>query len=261
MIDESLNALDHRDEIAAHLQRHLPVVFLDYDGTLTPIVARPELAILDPEMRNTVARLSRGVTTAIISGRACAEVRALVGIDGLYYAGNHGLEIEGPGGVAHCRFGEEYREDVQCYAAEIGEVSGAIDGVLVENKDLSLSVHYRLAAPDRAAEIEAAVDRLLIRFPRLHKRRGKKVFEIRPGIDWHKGKAVMWLLQALHAEREVAIYIGDDETDEDAFRELHGTGLGLLVGRTPATLADYWLADPGEVRDFLEVLVGLAGQA
>jgi alpha,alpha-trehalase len=149
---------------------------------------------------------------------------------------------------------------VQGFAAEIGGLTGAVDGVLVENKDLSLSVHYRLAAPGKEVDIEAAVDRLLTRFPRLQKRRGKKVFEIRPAMDWHKGKVVMWLLQVLHAEHEVAIYIGDDETDEDAFRELHGRGLGLRVGGTAATSADYWLADPGEVRRFLEVLIGLAEQ-
>jgi alpha,alpha-trehalase len=259
-MNESLNALDHREAIAAGLQGRLPVVFLDYDGTLTPIVARPELATLDPEMRQTITRLSRVVTTAVISGRACADVRALVGMDELYYAGNHGLEIEGPGGVVRCRLGEDYQEDVQRFAAEIGELPAAIDGVSVENKALSLSVHYRLAAPDKAADIEAAVDRVLIRFPRLRKRAGKKVFEIRPGMDWHKGKVVIWLLQVLHAEREAAIYIGDDETDEDAFRELHGRGLGVRVGSTVATSADYWLADPGEVRRFLEFLIGLAGR-
>ena len=256
------NALAHRQTIVERLQGRAPVVFLDFDGTLTPIVGRPELAALNGRMHETLERLSRTVTTAIVSGRACADVRKRVGIERLYYAGNHGLEIEGPDGASHYRLGDEYREDIQGFADEISKRLSHIDGVIVENKDLSLSVHYRLARSAHAAEIESAVDSLLAHFRRLHKRHGKKVFEIRPGIDWHKGKAVLWLLQALEATLESAIYIGDDETDEDAFRELHGRGLGVRVGRGGATsAADYILEDTDQVRRFLEMLISLAAPA
>lgn len=259
MVARLPNALLHHQTIIEHLGGRSPVVFLDYDGTLTPIVARPELALLDERIRATLERLSRVATTAIVSGRACADVRTLIGIDSLHYAGNHGLEIEGPGGVSHRRIGEQYREEVQAFARDIAARLRGIDGVIVENKDLTLSVHYRLADPTEVPAIETHVDELLSRCPNLHKRHGKKVLEIRPRVDWNKGKAIMWLLQTLAATPESAIYLGDDVTDEDAFLALQGRGLGVRVGDSAmASAADYSLEDTDEVRQFLEMLIAVA---
>ena len=234
-------------------------VFLDYDGTLTPIVARPDLALLSDPMRETLQRLGRLCTTAVISGRALADVRQLVALDVLFYAGNHGLEIEGPENtqIRHDK-GLAFVEAVDAAYRALQPCLQEIEGVLIEHKKFSLSVHYRLVDEQRVAEIERVVDTMLEQQPSLKKHHGKKVFEIRPRIDWNKGKALLWLLETLGLEDEAVlpVYIGDDVTDEDAFKVLQGRGLGILVTDGPcSTAASHGLKNTDEVKDFLDQLV------
>ena len=121
-------------------------------------------------------------------------------------------------------------------------------------------MHYRLTAPEHVPEVERVVDTVLQEFPTLHKRHGKKVFEIRPKIDWDKGKAVLWLLEALHLDgpEVLPIYVGDDVTDEDAFAALKQLGIGVLVTDVPRpSAAAYSLRDTEEVRQFLQLLTAL----
>jgi trehalose 6-phosphate phosphatase len=255
------SALAALSEIERRLDGRRPAVFLDYDGTLTPIVERPELAVLAPQMRETVRRLARACPVAVVSGRALADVSALVGIEELHYAGNHGFELRRAGEAGPRRDkGREFLAAIERFAGLVEAEISPVPGAFVENKTYSLSVHYRQAPPERVREIEGAVDRLLADFPELRKHRGKKVFEIRPRIDWNKGKAVLWLLEALDLDgREILpFYLGDDVTDEDAFRALSGRGIGILVADAPVrSAADYALRDVGEVRRFLEALASL----
>ncbi len=255
------SALTHMQDIAQRLEGHRAAVFLDYDGTLTPIVARPELAVMPQDMRNAVKRLAARCTTAIVSGRGLADVAGLVQLGQLYYAGNHGFEIKGPDdSTILYEKGKEFLAAVADISRRIEDGIEGIDGAFVENKLYSLSVHYRLASADRVGDVERVVDEALVDFPNLQKRYGKKVFEIRPRIDWDKGKAVLWLLQVLHLDTAdvLPIYIGDDVTDEDAFRALKGRGLGILVADEPrASAADYFLRDIEETKQFLETLATL----
>ncbi len=248
------NAIRHFSEIAERIRGRELAVFLDYDGTLTPIVPRPELAVLNDAMRDTLMQVSQSWTTAIISGRAGADVRKLVGLDRLYYAGNHGLEIDGPRGMSlHHELGREFRPDlVRCKEQIQGDI-GHLDGVLIEDKGLSLSVHYRLVAASLVPQVKAAVDEVMPEVPRLLKRSGKKVIELRPRIDWDKGYAVQWLLEVVGGA-PMPVFIGDDKTDEDAFRVLP-EGIRVKVGGGLPTEAEFGLADTDEVRRFLELLV------
>lgn len=259
------SALDRREEIAARLCGPRAVVFLDYDGTLTPIVARPELAVMSDDMRATVRGLAAVCPTAIVSGRALSNVMALVQLDELYYAGNHGFEIASPDdSTVLYEKGKEFLAAVKDACQRIEQGITGIDGAFVENKTYSLSVHYRLAAAERVAEIERVVDDVLKDFPNLQKRDGKKVFEVRPKMDWDKGKAVLWLLQVLHLDgpEVLPIYVGDDSTDEDAFRALKGRGLGVLVSDTVReSAADYSLRDTGQTKQFLEMLTTIMQEA
>jgi len=258
-----------RDAIARRLSGRTPALFLDYDGTLTPIVARPELAVLAPEMRRTLSDLGRDFPTVIVSGRAREDVARLVGIEGLIYAGSHGFDIAGP--EASTRWsGRAIRHEVAAdlqpvigrAAADLSATLAGIPGLLVEDKRFAVTVHFRQVAADRLAEIEAAVDRVRASSPGLKTTRGKKVLELRPAIEWDKGMAVLWLLEALDLEREevVPIYLGDDTTDEDAFLALENRGLTALVARSPRpTAARYSLQDTDEVGDFLRFIASLGG--
>jgi alpha,alpha-trehalase len=239
------------------------VVLLDYDGTLSPIAPRPEDAVLPAATRDVLDRLGRRFLTAVVSGRSLADVRALVGLEHLLYAGNHGLEIEGPAGSGIRRsLAEDFVPDVAAAAAELEAALADIPGSLVENKRYSLSVHYRLVAPERVGALELAVDAALARHPNLDKRLGKKVFELRPGLAWDKGRAVRWLLETIDGQRTsvLPVYVGDDVTDEDAFAALAGDGVGVLVSEDAReTAATHRLRDTEEVRRFLARLAEGAG--
>ena len=253
------SALDPGTDLTRQLETRRPVVFLDYDGTLTPIVARPDLAILSESVRRTLRALAERCPVAVVSGRDRADVHRLVGIDGLIYAGSHGFDIHGPG--LHSEQGAAFLPDLDRAEAELRRSLATIRGVLLERKTYSLAVHVRGLAPDTAAAVEAAVDATLNRHARLRKGTGKMVFELLPRLDWHKGKAVLHILETLpHVAEALPIYIGDDHTDEDAFAALAGQGIGILVAESPRqTAAYYTLRDPDEVHRFLQRLVGAVG--
>lgn len=261
------SALDSLDDIRARLSGRPLFVCLDYDGTLTPIVARPELAMLGAEMRQTLARLSHVYPTAVISGRSKADARKAVDLDDIYYAGNHGLEIEGPDGTdLRYEKGAEFIPRLERVHRSLESRLGDIEGILLENKIYSLSVHYRNVGAGQVSRIEGTLDEVLAEEPGLKRREGKKVFEVRPDIDWDKGRAVLWLLEALGdktAEANV-IYIGDDVTDEDAFRAVRdsGRGFGIIVLEEPReTAAAYVLRGVDEVRIFLHDLTEMVQPA
>jgi len=239
------------------------VVFLDYDGTLTPIVDTPDKAILSPQTRDVLIELSKKCVVGIISGRDMKNVKTLVGIDSLIYAGSHGFEITGPR-----EFKESSSKGIAFLPAldqaqkVLEEAISQIKGVLVERKKFAIAVHYRLADPADVPEIEHAVDKVNSLHQDLRKAYGKKVFELQPNIDWHKGKALLYLLEALGLDKEnvLSLYIGDDVTDEDAFRALENKGIGIVVWDTPfPTAAKYSLKNTDEVRAFLSLLIQICG--
>ena len=235
------------------------MVFLDYDGTLTPIVERPESAVISEEMRETVRQLANCCRTAIVSGRSLENVRDFLKIESLIYSGSHGFDIAGPGiPLTQHKEGERFLPTIDAVYQKLAEGLEDVEGVFVEHVKFSLSVHYRLVADDKVSEVEKVVDRVLEEHPPLRKTHGKKVFELRPGIEWDKGKAVLWILETLGLKGSavVPLYLGDDVTDEDGFRVLKGWGIGILVTETPrASEASYSLRNPDEVYQFLRRLI------
>ena len=244
------------------------VLLSDYDGTLTPIVGRPDEAILPSAVREKLIALAQKTTFSIgiISGRSLSEVKALVGIEGIYYAGNHGLEIEGPGLKFINPAAQAAQPIIKELARHASAKLGSIEGVIVEDKGLSLSIHYRLVKKGEE-KVVAKIFRQLtepgLRDGKIRVTSGKKVWEIRPPIDWHKGKAVETIIREMNAalgdEYWLTIYLGDDTTDEDAFRIIHHPqGWSIFVGEeNPASNADYFLNSTSEVTTFLSRLLEL----
>ena len=249
------SALKHVQEIAGSSDRL--AVFLDYDGTLTPIVSHPEDAWLSESMRETLRSLVARVSVAILSGRDLDDVRGRVHVDGIVYAGSHGFDIMGAGGLRR-ELGGEYLPVLDAAETELREALDEIPGAQLERKHFSVAAHYRNVNEDDAFRVAQSVDEVAARHRELRRINGKKVYELLPDIDWNKGKAVLWLLETLELERGKAfpIFIGDDRTDEDAFSALEKRGVGVLVSEQPqVTAASYWLNDPEEVERFLRALI------
>ena len=261
------SALEHADSITRQLKRHKLALFLDYDGTLTPIVRRPEDATLSEEMRSLLRQLSERCMVAIVSGRDRRNVEAMVQVDNLVYAGSHGFDIRGPGGL------DMQHEDAKKLLPDLAEAErkirqriGDIDGAHVERKRFAMAVHYREVADGDVERVETAVDEVCTAYPRLKKKGGKKVFELQPDVGWDKGRAVLWLAKSLGLDNAgaVIIYIGDDVTDEDAFRALrhHEAGVGIRVALPDAsTEASHYVRDCDEVKQFLQWLLAMLQEA
>ncbi len=232
----------------------------DFDGTLTPIVDRPDQAVLAPEARGILASLSKQdrYLTGIISGRSLADIRVRADVPGLVYAGNHGLEMAGPGlDFVHPGAGK-LRETQTELCRQLRSDLADLPGVLVEDKGLTLSVHYRMAAENAAVEVEARFNDAVSPFVYpggLRTTKGKMVLEVRPDLAWGKGEAIARLWE-VYPDLSLTIFFGDDVTDEDGFAAVQARG-GIAVfvgeGRSP-TQALHRLDSPKEVTETMRLL-------
>lgn len=249
------SALDAIDTIAGRVSTARLLLCLDYDGTLTPLRERPDLAQLPDPTAALLRDLLRRHPVAVISGRSLADIRAMVGIAGIYYAGNHGYEIEGPdhSGLKHT-VGDEYLEDIVAAHHEMAALCSEFSGTLLENKTYSLSLHYRRVAETSRPALRRRIAEIARRHPRLRSHDGKMVVELRPTEEWHKGEALRHIQSFVADEvgAVIPLFIGDDVTDEDAFALIKGEGVGIRVGNGEhLSVADYRLENPDEVVTFL----------
>ena len=252
-------------QIETRLASQTLFIFLDYDGTLTPIVSTPDEAVLSRKGREVLTRLTRarGVQVAVVTGRALRDIRRRVGIEGVVYAANHGLEAEGPG----IRFAQpealKLREEMGRMAALLKDKLAFAPGAQVEDKGLTLSVHFRNVPQDGVRRVEEIFRENT--GPQIQKKvftlfEGKKVWELRPSLTWNKGSIVRWLLDKTSgAGSRLACYFGDDRTDEDAFQELGSGGITVKVDPDGGggSAASYYLTTPGEVLDCLERIINV----
>ncbi len=259
--DNLPSALKHLKNITTLGSGKRIAVFLDYDGTLTPIVETPDKAILSEEMKQTIVELSKHCMLAIISGRDLRDVKRIVGIDSIIYAGSHGFEIAGPKGLhVENQIGIEFLPILDIVEKKLFHELSSIQGVLVERKKFTIAVHYRLVEEKKVNMVEKVVDKILKKHSELRKGYGKKVFELQPKIKWDKGKALLWLFSSLKLDinKILTIYIGDDITDEDVFKAIRKFGIGILVcdKESPTSVsASYMLKNTDEVREFLLNLI------
>jgi len=235
-------------------------IFLDFDGTLVPIAETPDKAILPEKVKELLAGLADNprLKIALISGRAIEDIKNKIGLKSIIYSGNHGLEIEGPKIDFKPMVSPRYRIIIERIKNDLEQKISSIDGAFVEDKGLSLSLHYRLVNKSQIPLLKTifheAVILHLVR-NKIKIKPGKMVLEVRPPVEWDKGKVVLWLLSrqmfALKKEGILPIYIGDDMTDEDAFKALKNKGLTIFVGEHKDSRARYYLRNQDEVIEFL----------
>ncbi len=255
-------------EIARKMSRARQILFLsDFDGTLVPIVERPESAVMDNSTRGLLEALvaQQRFTVGIISGRALSDLKEKVDISGLIYAGNHGFEIEGPDINFVNPLADEITPFLRVIRGILNMALGTIKGVLIEDKGITLSVHYRMADEEKTGEIKNILEKSMkgpLSAGYVKITSGKKVFEVRPAVNWDKGKAIRLLMKRFGKGGRFSgllpIYLGDDLTDEDGFRviEKYGMGITIHVGPSDSTSsARYYLTSPFEVQQFLDMLL------
>jgi alpha,alpha-trehalase len=238
-------------------------VFLDYDGTLTPIVDRPEHALLPEPTRQVLQRLAATVVVGVISGRDLDDVERMVACEGLWLSGSHGFDIQRPDGSrVQIEAGRDALPALDAAEAELGDPVAGVSGAWVERKHFAIAVHHRATPMSQVPRLEEIVSAVADAHPELRMAGGKKIFELRPDIDWDKGAALRWLLEAagLDPERTLAVFVGDDVTDEDAFARVRYHGVGVAVGEDDRiTAANDRVDDPAAVRRLLEELASRLG--
>ncbi|KAL9374783.1 hypothetical protein Peur_031662 [Populus x canadensis] len=275
MVDHP-SALTSFDQMMKDAKGKKIVVFLDYDGTLSPIVNDPDCAFMSDEMRAAVREVAKYFPTAIISGRSRDKVKGFVQLNNIYYAGSHGMDIMAPprpvrssdgkyhtvsldrkGNDAVFQPAQKFLPAIQKILKELEEAIMKIPGARVENNRFCASVHFRQVREEDYGTLEEKVKSILKHYPDFRLGWGKKVMEIRPSIEWDKGNALEYLLDTLglgNCTDVLPLYIGDDKTDEDAFKVIQkrGQGCPIVVTSSPKdTKASYSLYEPSEVLTFL----------
>jgi len=220
------------------------ILFLDFDGTLSPIVANPQNAAIPGDISAWLRRLSqkKKIKIGIITGRSLQDVRKRVGLNNVIYAANHGMEVYYKGRFI-LRKGRAYRRPLALIAKRLIKELSAIPDIYVENKGLSVAVHLRRVRRNYHRMVKDIVRTTV--GPWLNKyglqlTRGKMLMEVRPALHWNKGKAALWIWRRL-APGYVPFYIGDDVTDEDAFSALRPYGITVRIGRKTASHAEYYI--------------------
>jgi trehalose-phosphatase len=250
--------------LAARLDGTPLVIMLDVDGTLAPIVARPQDATVPAETRRVIAALAAlgDVRVVLVSGRAAADARRMVSVANVWVIGNHGFEVVSPDGeeLTEPRLAAT-RPAIAQAARRLAALVAPVPGVILEDKGWTLSVHYRLADPAIVPRLLEHVEQLARQLG-LRTTVGKKVIEVRPDVAVDKGTAVLQLGARLGGLRNgsALVFIGDDRTDEDAFRALRARAAHAITARVThgddvKTSAEFALSDPAEARSFLEWLL------
>jgi len=237
-------------------KKYKPVFFFDYDGTLTPIAQRPDMAKLTSTARNNLLQLSKKYHVALISGREKGDLIKQVNIPDIFYAGNHGLDISGPGISMTFPEIEKYLPIIENITLQLEQTLSTFPGIILEKKGMSVAVHYRMTPKENLPELKSLLKNIIKgRSKYIRVLKGKKVFEFLPNIEWNKGKAIIWIMNILKlswVEYRV-FYLGDDTTDEDAFRVLRTRGTGILISEKPRkSSADFRLSSPEEVKKWIQ---------
>ena len=233
-------------------------LFFDFDGTLVPIQNNPADCSLSSRVRDQLEKiaLSGSASIAILSGRSLADIKKRVRIKGIYYGGNHGLEISGP----RIRFihpeAKSFKHTIDRACQSIEKATRNFQGVFIEKKNLSFTLHYRMASKESKALVRHIFHKTIseeFAGDAFKVIKGKEVLELAPDVLWDKGRAALFILQRLNADC-LPLYVGDDLTDETAFRALKKNGITIRVGSSEKTEAQYYLKGHREILQFLQTI-------
>ncbi len=257
-IPDLLERTEHFDNLFSNRK---PVFFFDYDGTLSKIVEDPKEAFINDKTRHLLHKLAEVYTVAVVSGRDKSDIQSFVDLENVIYAGSHGFRITGPGGMhLEMEKAKELIPRLEQMEKELTDrLEKEIEGVMVERKYYAIAIHYRNAPRGSYTKILEQVKSIIGTDKDFKTGRGKKILEIKPSLNWHKGKALEWIMEQLNfswPDEYLPIYVGDDVTDEDAFRVLSDDGVGILVGQHRLlSAANYHLENVDEVNAFLKHIV------
>lgn len=257
---------DHWEAVKKEIKGKVIFLFLDYDGTLTPIAETPDRAEISEVTKELLSQLSKAphFKLAIISGRSLNNIKNSIGLKDIIYAGNHGLEIEGPDIKFTSQISPRLKSTIRGINDDLVAKLSGIKGVYIEDKELTISVHYRLVTREDLPLLQSILAEITNPFivrGKIKISSGKKVYEMKPPVQWDKGRVVLWLLarwQFARGESSIfPIYIGDDVSDEDAFKVLKNKGLTVFIGESSASEASYYLKSTEQVIEFVKRILEL----
>lgn len=253
------SALDHIDTILQKKGDRPFLFFFDFDGTLAPIVDQPDQAALTDENRELLQKLADIYKVSVVSGRDRMDIEKKVNLPNLYYAGSHGFDIAGPKDLHHqYPEADEILPELQSVASSLEELFKHERNIKIEKKKFAIAVHHRGASSELVSKVEEKVKDKVNESEKLKWDKGKSIIEIKPDVDWNKGKAVLWIMDELgmSSEKCLPIYLGDDTTDEDAFKELCEIGVSVMIeDHDQKTYAQYGLDDQKQVAAFIKQIL------
>lgn len=253
------NALRHYSQIEKKLRGKRVVILLDFDGTLAPIAKKPALARMQSGMRKALETAASAHAVGIVSGRRIEDLARLIGMPQLAYSGNHGLRWRLRGKPGMAAISKEGIRALAAARARLKKLPRTYHGVIIEDKKISIAVHYRLAKRrDQLLARGKVVVIVAEQSDQLRAIHGNKALEILPTHRFDKGTASRMFAERLGGRNAMPIFIGDDETDEFAFRALKKKGIGIRVGRRDKSAAAYYVPEQKDVEKFLLKLSALS---
>ncbi|MFA6520056.1 MAG: trehalose-phosphatase [Candidatus Paceibacterota bacterium] len=246
--------------IKKKLKTSTPVLFLDFDLTLSPLAKNPTKAFLPKETKVLLRKLVKHVPITIVTGRKLTDIQKRVGIKGIPYVGNHGLEHNLNGKYKNSRITTPMRKAIQKIKKELIENVKKYPGIVFEDKKYSIALGYRMVKQKQVLSLKSWFKGMEVKIQKeglLEVRLDNKTFEVRPKTKINKGTACLQALRILKKKLQkniVPIYIGDSETDEDAFKSLRRGGITIRVGKNKTSRAEWYLQNQKEVNPFLNLL-------
>lgn len=238
------------------IQNKKPAFFFDFDGTLADIVENYNEVIFTTTTRSTIESLSEKYFVGLLTGRSLIDIKNIISLPNLVYAGNHGLEIQ-MNTTNHWQHPDIPMQQLKASRQELQKIFAKKTGVKIENKNLSLAVHFRQAESNLEDWINSTTHNLIKKYLMLEAFNGKKVINIYPKVKWDKGEALSKIMLFHKLDDHIPIYFGDDSNDEPAFAMINANkGISVHVGlENTKSLAKFYIENPLSLRELIQEIV------